>query len=77
MMPQFLLGPVDTNIDGDTDKRVAFAPGFGYKYMPRPRTTGRRKMTGLYAHVDYVFTTGEETGFLRMSAGVMYRIRKH
>ena len=78
LVPQLLLGFVDTKIAGDSNRAFAFAPGVAYEYVPAPPTAPAappKRAVGFTIVVDYVVTTGAETGFFRMSGGVTYRIK--
>ena len=75
LVPQLLLGFVDTKISGDSNREFAFAPGLGYEYVSAAQAARAKHAVGFNVVVDYVFTTGAETGFFRMSAGVTYRIK--
>lgn len=76
LLPQFLIGPVSTKIGDIAETHAGFAPGIGYEYIPRRENREAKYATGFYAQVDYVFTTGSEVGFVRMSAGGILRFRK-
>jgi hypothetical protein len=75
IVPQLLLGFVDTKIAGDSKREFAFAPGVAYEYVSAAQTARIKDAVGFSVVVDYVVTTGAETGFFRMSAGVTYRIK--
>ena len=45
------------------------------KYVSATQTARVKDAVGFSVVVDYVVTTGAETGFFRMSAGVTYRIK--
>jgi hypothetical protein len=77
LLPQFLIGPVTTKIGDISDTNAGFAPGLGYEYIPvREDQKAKKVAAGWYAQVDYVFTTGDEAGFVRFSAGGIIRLRK-
>jgi hypothetical protein len=76
LLPQFLVGPVTTKIGDISDTNTGFAPGIGYEYIPRRENRQAKQAIGFYAQVDYVFTTGDEAGFVRLSAGGIVRFRK-